>query len=139
MPNKVSEIGDGILESKYHSENAIMLPLDMLEPFAKVQSEDFYSSVINSMEKEGLLYPLIIAQVDEDEWWEDCKEQGEACLQPRVFGSQVRYRVQCGNNRYWALINHFTNIDAVSCLVYSKEEAMEICKMLRRDKNWKRT
>lgn len=126
------------MTARYGSEDGHLLPLELLEPYTKVVAEEHYNRVIVSMEKFGLLYPLVILQIDEDEWMEDVREQGNIVEPPGTWGEQVRHRIQCGNNRYWAIKEHYPEVTEVECLVYdNKPDAYEACRKIRGDKRWK--
>lgn len=131
-----------VLESKHQPDvpNLFLLPVDMLEPYTKITAEEHYGRVVSSIKDKGLLNPLIVVQVTEDEWMDDVREQGDVVLAPDTWGLPIRYRIQCGNHRYWAIKSYFPDIVAVSCLLFNnRQQAYEACQQYRRDRTWKRT
>ena len=116
-----------------------MLKLDEIEPLTKIIDDDFYNSVITSLEKEGLRYPLVIVEIGEDEWREEAETDGDILI-PENNGKPVRLRIQNGNNRYWALKHYWhQEVEAVECIVCSSlEEALPYIKDIRKDRRWLR-
>ena len=126
-----------VLEAKYKPVDTVFLPMDMLEPYTKVLDNDFYNQVIVSMEANGLYYPLIIHQVEYEKWLKLAQKDGDIRT-PDPVGTPLRYKVQCGNNRYWALKNYFKYTGAVECMVFEDAlEAQDLCRRLRSDKVWR--
>jgi hypothetical protein len=59
-------------------------------------------------------------------------------LPPTKVGVNLRYRIQCGCNRYYILSE--LGYDGVECLVVEgSEEAKALCRKLKVDKGWQRT
>lgn len=112
------------------------LPLDMLDPIAKVMEEQFYVFVKKSIEDNGLYHPIVVYPIMLDEWFDELvldKHQ----IPPPTDSNPLRYRVQCGCNRYYALKE--LGYDAVEALVIEeKSEAWDMCHNLRIDKRWQR-
>ena len=133
-------MGDLVCTRKVDGMTTQMLPIDMLEPYTKITAPEHYSRVKASMLKTGLRNPLVILMIDEDEWMQDAIEQGDLVRQPSPWGLPMRYRVQCGNHRYWVIKHEMPEITAVECIVCeNKEDAYELCKRMRGDKAWKGT
>ena len=120
-----------------NAPDALMLPIDKLEPYTKIINEAHYNLVIQSIELEGLMNPLVILLIDEDEWHRQFIRDHGATLGPGTHGPQIRHRVQCGNHRYWALRDYF-GVKEVPCEVYDDPQgSMKACSKYRRSKEWK--
>ena len=118
-------------------EGSVILPLDMLEPIDKVREPAFYNFVKKSFEANGLYYPIIIHPITVEEWEKERLLDVEQ-LPPSPVGANLRYRIQCGCNRYYILRE--LGYDGVECLVVEDlEEAWAICRKLKVDKGWQRT
>lgn len=127
-----------IAEAHRKPEDTVILPLDMLDPIDKVREPAFYHFVKKTFitNKEKLLYPLIIHPITVEDWWKE-KELDKDQLPPPEDSHLLRYRIQCGCNRYFMLKE--LEYDAVECVVaYKKEDAWELCKKTRIDKSWQR-
>lgn len=122
--------------SKRKPEDTVILPLDMLDPIDKVREPAFYNFVKKSVLATGLLYPIIIHPITVEDWWKE-KELDKDQLPPPDNSHLLRYRIQCGCNRYYMLLEE--GYDAVECVVVDKvEDAWELCRRLRTDKSWRR-
>ena len=127
---------DGIWDC-LNNQNSILLPIDMLEPYTKIINDAHYFTVIESIKLEGLKNPFTVLQIDEDDWHQQFVRDGGSTLDCRPFGAQIRYRIQCGNHRYYALRDYF-KAEVVPCEVYEDPaESMKACAKYRRDKSWK--
>lgn len=117
-------------------EDSVILPLDMLDPIDKIREPAFYEFVKRSFLAHGLMHPIIVHPLTVDEWWKE-KELDKDQLPPPEDSHLLRYRIQCGCNRYYLLQS--LGYDAVECVVVEKvEDAWELCRKLRRDKRWQR-
>ena len=116
--------------------HTVILPLSMLDPINKVQEPHFYEFVKESMEGHGLYHPLVIHPISLADWNEELK-MDKFQTPPPQDGNLLRYRVQCGCNRYFALIE--MGYDAVECIVVEDlKEAQDLCHVMRIDKRWQR-
>lgn len=125
------------LEANRKPENIAVhkVAVSDLLPYSKILNMDTYFSVVHSMERLGLMYPLIVVEMDADEWRAEEYQQG--MLYPPSHAVGTVKRVQCGNNRYYALRDYFDDVTYVDCIVTgSLEEAQDMCKALRKDKTW---
>lgn len=116
--------------------NTVILPIDMLEPIDKIREPAFYNFVKKSFEANGLFHPLVVHPLTVEEWEKERLLDVEQ-LPPKRIGTNLRYRIQCGCNRYY-ILKEF-DYDAVECaIVEDVAEAHDLCRKLRVDKTWKR-
>jgi hypothetical protein len=141
MTRSVEEEIESRVWSCEGGDNVVQLPISMLEPYTKILSDHHYFTVIESIKMRGLMNPLVILQIDEDEWHKEyldnMKQEYRGILGPATFGPPFRYRVQCGNHRYYALKDYF-HADVVPCEIYTElDEAAKACRKYRKYKGWK--
>jgi len=121
---------------KPHGVDTVILPLDMLDPIDKVQEPAFYEFVRKSIKNHGLYHPLVIHPITVEDWKKEM-ELNKGILTPPPRSVNLRYRIQCGNNRYYALQQ--MGYDAVECAVIDNlKDARDLCWRLRCDKRWTR-
>lgn len=139
MTRSVEDAIESRIWTAENGKDAHLLPIDMLEPYTKILNDSHYYTIIESIELRGLLNPFVILQIDEDEWHKQfVRDDTGSIIGPATFGPPIRYRVQCGNHRYYAL-RHYFNAELVPCEVYDDpEEAAKACKKYRRSKEWKK-
>lgn len=116
--------------------NTVALPLDMLDPIDKIREPHFYEFVKKSIESFGLYHPIVVCGVTEDEWKKELEL--DHFQTPPPFDSNIlRWRIQCGCNRFYALRE--LGYDAVECIVMEDvKDARDACHMMRIDKRWQR-
>ncbi len=121
------------LRSQNRSSQTLSIPIDELDMLEGIESNIFQAKVYASIEKEGMIEPLTIACITNDEWGESCS----GCKPPPTEYQHVYLRIQRGNNRYRAAKEMgYTHID---CNLYlNVAEAIEAGNTQRkRSKRWR--
>jgi hypothetical protein len=117
-------------------DGTVFLPLDAIEPICKIMEPVFYEFVKNSIKGHGLYHPLVVVGITVDDWNKEA-EMDVHMSKPIEGSNPLRWRIQCGCNRYFALKE--LGYDAVECIVMDDvKEAQDACHMLRIDKRWQR-
>ena len=112
------------------------MPIADLDPLDKIREPALYTEVYNSVKANGLYNPVIILKISREEWLADT-ELDKDMLPPPIGGDEMRNRIQCGNNRVYALIDlGYTHVESIVC--ENKWAAYGLCHTLRVDKRWRR-
>lgn len=120
--------------AKYKPAETLLLPINSLSPLCKVFDDNLFIKIKESINKEGLLYPLLTYPVCTKDWLEDCSRDKDIFPPPTVGVEHLR--IQCGNNRYFALKElGYTEVEVI--IFDDVEEAQRTCAYLRKDKRWR--
>lgn len=112
-----------------------LVDISSLDPLDKVREPRLYEDVKSSFKSNGLYNPLIVLDMDAEEWLADTELDKDMLPPPRTTGRCLR--VQVGNNRYWLLKD--LGYHMVECVIFKdKWAAYTLGHLLRVDKKWRR-
>jgi len=123
------------LVAKEMKEESIPLPVDMMNPACKIHCEDNYAKIKESVQKEGLKYPLIVLNTTFGEWKEFHEESPEAILPcPSNYMEARCFMVMIGNNRL--KVAQEMGVEEIDCIVVNdRREVNALAKVMREDWN----
>ena len=129
------------LKAKYptvEGYDTLTLPLTKLQPFSP-PSPRTLGDVKKSLERDGLLYPIVVVPITIGDWLEEHTRNNDPDVNPPPVGgmSDIVWRVQCGNNRLVAAFDlGYTHIEAL--IINNLQEAKKYClKKRKENKAWR--
>ena len=121
------------MRAKEMKDRSTSVPVDMLNPACKIHCEDNYAKIKESMEREGLRYPLVVLNTTVGEWKKLHEESPDAILPcPGDFLTARCLIVMIGNNRLKAAQE--MGVDEIDCIVVDdRMEVNPLAKIMRGD------
>jgi hypothetical protein len=115
----------------------LFLLIKDIYPSVEVYDYEFYEELKASIERDGLLRPLVVVPMTVREWKELCESNPHLLPPPNLPDEEVVYQIRCGNNRYWAAME----AGVKSIMVHNAltmQGANKMCKQQQKEmKQWK--
>lgn len=121
------------MRAREMKDRSTPISVDLLNPACKIHCADNYAKIKDSIEREGLRYPLVVLNTTVGTWRDLHEENPDATLPcPGNFLKARCYMVMIGNNRLKAAQE--MGVEEIDCIVVDdRMEVNALAKVMRGD------